>query len=491
MNAPTRTRDDGARATDPPFGNEALVVTAIVAIGIVFRVREALRTPLWFDELFTLWMSRFPVPRMLTLLRGDIHPPLPTFMMSAWRAIGGEHVLWLKTLPLVISVLTLLATYGLARDLFGRRTATLALLLLALHPIHVYFSQELRSYGLLALALMLSVWGAWRWTVSGRRRDAIAWALAMALSVHTHYLGGVILAFLDLWVLASIRRDRSRWRGWLAVHLGVLVLCLPLAAMLPHQLKLSRNHWIPPIELLTVVDYVRKLAYGAYYWIPIQILVAAFAWRLPASRRAATYLAWLLVVPATVAIVLTQLGQHLFAERHWFVMVPFACVLTAAGIASLPSRMTRIGAAAVFIVFAARATLLFRPLREAVALQEVASTLAARMQPGDLLFCVDGHSLITLDYHLGSERGVLFTAPGALPYFLGSALIPPGRFVTPDSLVHAAAAGRRWWAVRTREAGPANAAIAAMIDSLAHGERRYEDPVTLWAGRPGMIGESH
>ena len=491
MNRPTRTRDEASRATDRPFGNEALVVATVVAIGIVFRVREALRTPLWFDELFTLWMSRFPMPQMLTLLRGDIHPPLPTLMVSAWCAIGGERVLWLKTLPLALGVLTLLATYGLARDLFGRGTATLAALLLALHPMHVYFSQELRSYGLLALALVLSVWGAWRWTASGRRRDAALWALAMALTVHTHYLGGVVLAFLDLWVLAAIRRDRSRWRAWLLVHLGVFMACLPLAGMLPHQLRLSSSSWAPRPDLEYVVDYARKLAFGAYYWIPVQLVAAGFAWRLQTSRRAATFLAWLLIVPVTVAILLSLRGAHLFAGRHWFILVPLACVLTAAGIAGLPSRAVRRVAAIVFVMFAARAAILFRPLREAVVLREVASTLEARMQPGDLLFCVDSHSLITLDYHLGARRGVLFSGPLALPYFLGSALIPPERFVTPDSLFRAAAAGRRWWAVRTRESGLADAPIAARLDSLAHGERRHDEPVTVWAGRPGMIGALH
>ena len=219
--------------------------------------------------------------------------------------------------------------------------------------------------------------------------------------------------------------------------------------------------------------------------------MAGFGWRSRGTRRAATFLAWLLVVPVTVAILLSLQGAHLFTARHWFILVPLVCALTAAGIMGLPSRAVRMVAAVVFVVFAARATTLFRPLREAVVLREVASTLKARMQPGDLLFCVDGHSLITLDYHLGDKRGVLFSGPRALPYFLGSALIPPERFVTPDSLVRAAAAGRRWWVVRTRESGLADAAIATRLDSLAHGERRHDEPVTLWAGQPGMIGESH
>jgi uncharacterized membrane protein len=464
-------------------------VAVILAIGIAFRVREALRTPLWFDELFTLWLSRLPLPQMWTMLGGDIHPPLPTLMVSAWRMIGGEHTLWLKMLPLSIGVLTLLAAYGLTRDLFGRGVAAVGALLLALHPMHIYFSQELRSYGLLTLALVLSAWTAWRWTVSSRRRDAILWACAMALTMHTHYLGAVVLAFLDLWVLAVIVRDRSRWRDWLLVQAGALVLCLPLAAMLPHQMQLSRDHWIPPPHIESIVDFVRKLAFGAYYWIPVVFLVAAFAWRRQEARRGATLLAWLLIVPVTVAVLLTLRGQHLFSERHWFIVVPFACVLMAAGIAALPSPAVRIVTALVFVLFAARASMLFRPHNEAVALREVAVTLASRMAPDDLLFCVDHHSLITLDHHLGNTRGVLMTKVGVLPYHVGGAIVPAPRYVKPDSLVRAASAGRRWWAVRTRESGLSTEPIAAMIDSLARGERRHRDPVTMWASQPGMMGE--
>jgi hypothetical protein len=466
---------------------ETLVVAAILAVATGFRVREAMRSPLWFDELFTLWMSRHPLPRMMELLRGDIHPPLPSLIVAAWRAVGGESTLWLKILPLTFGVLTILMAYGFARDLFGRSTGWVAALLLAVHASHIYISQELRPYSQLAFALVVAAWGAWRWMHSGRSRDAVLWAAGMAFSIHTHYLGVLVVGFLDLWVLVAIGRDRSRRRDALLVHIVVLASVLPLAGMLPAQLALARAHWLPPTNLAEFVDLLRHLSFSATYLIPIGVVLLAAAWRVREQRAAAAFVTWLVLVPAIAAFVLTRLGAHLFSVRHWLILAPLWCVGLAAGLMSLPGRRTRNAASALLVAVAARTVLATPPLREATALRDVASILAPRLAPGDLLFCVDPHSLITLDHHLGVERGIVMTMPTGLSDALDDAFIPSVRRVDPDSLRRAVLAGRRWWAVRTRESGGATIPIATMIDSLARDHRLEIEPVTVWASGSGML----
>lgn len=465
---------------------EAIVLGAILAVGLALRLREAARTPLWFDELFTLWMAGHPLPQMLRLLAGDIHPPLPTLLVALWRAVGGDGALWLKTLPITIGMATLAVTYAFTRDVFGRRTAPVAAALLALHPMHVYFSQELRSYGLLALAVLLSAWGAWRWARDGRTRDGVLWAGGMALTMHTHYLGAVVLAFLDLWVLASLRRTPSRLAGWAWVHAGALALIAPLAGMLPGQLRLSANHWLPHPAFPSIVDHLRKVTFGAVYMVPVlAVAVVASLWPR-ATRAAAAFLLGVATVPLAVAFVLTHYGAHLYAARYWHFLEPVWCILFAAGLAALPPRVPRTLATAALILFAVRADVLTAPLREAVALREVAGLLAPHVRPGDLLFCADTHSLLTLERH-GIPPGVLIVNGISLPYYLGAAIVPMDRRVAPDSVIAAAAAGRRWWAVRTREGGMPTVRVAALLDSVARGGSWSFDPVTVWAGRPGML----
>jgi hypothetical protein len=85
------------------------------------------------------------------------------------------------------------------------------------------------------------------------------------------------------------------------------------------------------------------------------------------------------------------------------------------------------------------------------------------------------------------ERGIVMTMPTGLSAALDDAFIPGPRRVDPDSVRRAVRAGRRWWAVRTRESGEATIPIATTIDSLADGRRLEIEPVTVWASGPGMV----
>jgi hypothetical protein len=451
---------------------EGLVLVTVLGVGIALRIREALRTPPWFDELFTLWMSAHPFAEMMRLLRGDIHPPLPTLMVAAWRAVGGDGVLWLKTLPIVIGVATLLAVYGFARELFGRRTALVATALLALHPVHVYLSQELRSYGQLALALVLAAWGAWGWTRGGGVRHGVLWAAGMALTMHTHYLGALVLLGLDAWVLLALQGRRERMRAWLAIHVAALIAVLPIAGMFAGQLGLATHHWVQAPTFAALLDYFRKVAYGAWYMVPPLALLALAPLRRPDLRSASAFLFAITLPPLLLAFVLTRYGgAHLFTGRYWYILVPFWSVLFAAGLASVPGRAVRALATVALVLFAGRACRVSSPLREAVALK-----WAAR------------HSLVTLDYHLHAPRGVLVDGAINLPYYLGSAMVAPARRVSADSVIAVATAGRRWWGVRT-ESGASTAHLAALLDSLERGGSLHEGPVTIWAGQVGMYAD--
>lgn len=471
----------------PWTAGERLAIAAILVIAAAIRMRAAALTPLWFDELFTLWMARHPLREILPLLSGDIHPPLPTLLVAGWRAVGGDHPLWLKSLPLAIGLLTVAATIGFGRALFGPRPALAGGAFLALHPMHVYFSQEVRSYGLLTLALLLSTWMAWRWVAVGRTRDAALWVLAAALTVHTHYLGVVVLAVLDAWVVARLWRTPRRLLPWLAAHGAVLVLALPLAGLLPGQLALSRTSWVPEPRVADLVTLFRKIAFGALYLVPALAALAWLALARRATRADAALAWWMLLGPIAVTYVITLAGGHLFTERYLFFTLPYACLLFAAGAAALSPAVARRAATVVVLAFAARAVWLWHPLPEPVALRDVSALIARRLEPGDLVFCADTHSLLCVDHHLGGDRALLIVGEEPLPYYLGGALVAGTRRVPADSLRRAAATGRRWWAVRTREGRRSTAATAALADSLAAGARVQRAMVTLWAGLPGML----
>lgn len=483
MDSPSQAPDAASRHGRVPI----FWLGLILALGTLLRLREARMTPLWFDEVFTLWLTREPFGTMLDRLAGDIHPPLFSALLWTWRAAGGESVLWLKTLPVAIGVLTVLALYFAVRDWFGPRAALLAAALLAIHPTHVYFSQELRSYSLLILLVLLVTWNAWRWVKWDRRRDAVAYVASAALALLTHYLAGLVLLLLGLWGYAQVRREARRVMEWTLWQSAVLLAFAPQAPTFLHQLRLSGEHWMPSPVFEDLANLARKITFGARYMVPILAAVAALPLIRTRTRRPATLVWWMMLAPVAAAYALTAGDTaHLFVERYMYFALPLFCALVAEGLVGAGTRWAGTLAGLALFAFATRSMVLHRPYAEAVALDRAVRDVESRLQPGDLVFCGDSHSLLVFEHRRPDVDARLLMTWSRLPYYEGASLIGDSLRATPDALAGAAATGRRWWGLRTRHGGISSAAGAALMDSLARGERRQVDMVTVWAGQAGM-----
>uniref|UniRef100_A0A832MM14 Glycosyltransferase RgtA/B/C/D-like domain-containing protein n=1 Tax=Eiseniibacteriota bacterium TaxID=2212470 RepID=A0A832MM14_UNCEI len=458
----------------------------VLAVAALLRLREAAATPLWFDEIFSLRAARLPFTDMLALLAGDVHPPLPTVLLWLWRRAVGDSAALLKLLPVAIGAATVAVTYAMAADLFGRRAGLLAAALLAVHRTHVYFSQELRSYALLALAVTLAAWGAWRWTRRMRGGGAL-WVAGAALALHTHYLGGLVAAFAAAWAAWAVRGEPRRWRAWALLQLATAALFAPQLPVFAEHLARLAEHWMraPGVEHLW--SLARQASFGAAYAVPPLAALAALPLARRATRPAAAHLAWMMLAPVLLAWGLSTLGARLFIERTMYFVLPWWCALLGAGLAGLrPPALAAIAAAAT-LAFGARALALKPPHPEAVALRRAAEAIAARGAPGDLVVCADTHSLFTVEEHLGARvRAVLLMQWERLPYYEGAAFVRAEQRVTADSLAAWAAAGRRWWGLRTPHGGVPGDSAARLMDRLARGGRLPVAHVTLWAGRADM-----
>jgi hypothetical protein len=459
----------------------------ILLAALVLRVREASQTPLWFDEIFSLWTVRGSFAEMMRKLAGDIHPPLHTMLLDAWRSVGGENVMWLKTLPILLGLATIVVLFRAASEMFDRRVGFTAAALLALHRTHVYFSQELRSYVLLTLLLLLAVWLGWRWIGRARPRDAALYALCVALAFYTHYLSFLILGLLGAWGLFALRREPRRIPAWLGLHLAAGVLFAPQIPTFLRQLALARDHWAKPPTLVNLADLARQISFGARYMVPVLALLSLVPLTRLRERRPAALLWWMALVPVLLAYWLTIHGAHLFVERYMFFTLPYWCALFAAGVTNLPPRRIAGSLAALaLIAFAARSTALHRPHPEAVALDGAVKRVGERLAPGDVVICCDTHSMFTMRYRFpAADVRLLMTWPH-LPYYEGAQFIPDSMRLPPDSLEAMSVRGARWWGLRTRHGGIPSDQGAMLMASLARGPRAQLDMVTLWAGAPGM-----
>jgi 4-amino-4-deoxy-L-arabinose transferase-like glycosyltransferase len=212
-------------AAEAPVSARFLLLVTL--LGAVLRVFELTGQSLWVDELLTWQMIRPGIgATYLEQLLDTIQGPL--FAAVTWPLIRLQDSPLMLRLPAAVAGVATIPLFGIfVSRLIGGRTARLAILLLAVNPFHVWYSQEGRGYAFLMLFSVLMAL-AYLDLVRGRGgyRGAVYFALATAAAAWSN-LGGMFLwAAMGLGLLLSdFPRTARQWGIWsLAFGLGLLLV---------------------------------------------------------------------------------------------------------------------------------------------------------------------------------------------------------------------------------------------------------------------------
>ena len=202
-------------------------LASLAAIGtyVFFRLHGLTADHLWFDEMFSVDAARRGWGDLLAFIAEDaVHPPLFYLLLKAWITIGGESLLWLRLLPVLLSILALIPLSLLCRELKLRPAETnLAIALMAVNGFLAYYAREVRMYSLLFLLTACALLTFWR-VLRGSPRLALF--LADLLLVYTHYYGWLIVGGQLLFAVMS---DRKRAKVWMAFLVALASCFVPWA----------------------------------------------------------------------------------------------------------------------------------------------------------------------------------------------------------------------------------------------------------------------
>jgi uncharacterized membrane protein len=214
----------------------ATSLAAIVIAAAVLRFYNLGRPPIWFDEAFTLQVSRQPLSVIL-FNEVDNHPPLFYLIEHLWLAITPN--LALLRVPAALAGVAAVAIAGLAaRDLVSPRAGLLAAAILGVSTGHIYMSQDARMYTLVTLGLTLAAWGLTGWASEKipNRVYAPLYVVGAGVAIYAHVVGLICLAAMNLGLLSHFffvdRAPMRRYQRWLVLNLFVLVIALPWLAVL-------------------------------------------------------------------------------------------------------------------------------------------------------------------------------------------------------------------------------------------------------------------
>jgi mannosyltransferase len=268
----------------------------ILAAGLTVFVAAALVTitkfSIWFDEAFGAYLIRFDFWHVATYTAADVHPPFYYWLLKIWSMVFGTSEIGLRSMSIFFGAVAIFFGYLLMKRLFGRRAAVFSLLLLAISPMFIRYSQEMRMYTLVTAIVMAATYVLTLATETGKRKLWIAYGVLVALGMWTHYFAA--LAWLAHWAwrawVVGKTENRKQFvrkffsKDWIVAHIVAVGIFLPWVPALVFQtLNVQINgFWIPPVTPATLPNFLTNVLYyqdqdTVNPWLTLLFMVVAAA----------------------------------------------------------------------------------------------------------------------------------------------------------------------------------------------------------------------
>lgn len=237
---------------------KGLWIIPIVLLATCSRLYQSTASAIWCDEGSSLLLSHYSPALIWYHSAHDVHPPLYFWLLHVWITAFGNGILSIRLLSVLTGIATVAVGVWLVLKVSSRRAAMLAGILLALFPIAVRYSQEVRMYSLMGLLLLSATLALVYWVKNPERhRYLVIYTALMAASFYTHYFTG--LCVLSHWLyLFTLREQKYRLitrPTWWMANAAIVLMYTPwlpnLLDLFKHldQLKAGGDiGWIAPVN---------------------------------------------------------------------------------------------------------------------------------------------------------------------------------------------------------------------------------------------------
>ncbi len=188
-----------------------------------------------FDEVYEITLARASVAEILVM--GDGFPPLFSIVMHYWNLLFGAQTG--RVLSAMIGAVGCWAIYRLGRLVADRTAAVWMAFLLAVLPVHLFYTSELRAYSVVLLLATMGLEYAVRSIETDSYRDWRCFAVISTLGIYTHYL---FVVFVGIALLVSL--IYVHWQKPVACGAFITVFIIPLLIWLvPGDFQLQ-SEWV-------------------------------------------------------------------------------------------------------------------------------------------------------------------------------------------------------------------------------------------------------
>lgn len=394
----------------------------VLLIGLGIRIYKYFNVDFWYDEALQICeCHRFGIHQWALHI---IHPPLNNTLFYLWYSFS-SHQIWLRLMPICIAGLTLVVIWRTGTLLLKRTAGLWAMILLAVMPMHVYYSRSIRPYNLLILLVLLSWYAFLNYEKTHQRRWIILLTVFCTGAIYTHYFALFPLAALGLAVVIRTIRNKRLFAAVGAMILAVIFYVPWIFKLIrATEIFMKDSQFFPPpvtfryfvrVLMLTIAGYHNRLYPTLFAFAGVAILCVA-ALRESDGRRK-LYLTCLTILPIVMVYCAGVILDYNYLIARYISFSTVAFALTAGiGLTQIKRKSAVLLAAMVLIPSLIGLHYLYlddfgglirdqgvRPRKE---YSEPADVIAARWQDGDIVTHACMSSYPPMYYYLQIVHGI-------------------------------------------------------------------------------------
>lgn len=463
----------------------------IVLLGCLLRLFQLGADNFWIDEVGVARAARLDTAAE-TLAAAHSHVmAMPLDYLAAWLfARFGTSEAWLRLPAALWGTAALPAAYILFRRLSSRRAALAAVLLLALSPLHIQYSQELRFYSALVFFYLLATGLLLAAIQAGRVGPWIAFCLAAGVGIlfHVYVLLAVLTGAAWLWITygrdpnyVDARRYFLRSAAFLLVVFLAAVVAfggvntaveIPLFVReTPFDVFSVGLGWAPFYRTQPIAPWI----FGGLCFLAALV---GMIFVIQSDRRGLkAALLYSLAAQVGLVILMNGLKNYFLAPRQFLFALPVLLLFTSEGIEVLASKIARranrgdrvfqaVWAVALLLVgLSALPALQNYYAGDKGRIHEITRLVIDAWQPGDSILVIPDYETATYAYY-GDD------AAGGHEFYRR---LHPGQW---SSLAEAVGAGGRGFLIARYPLEPDQ---AELVETLTLAEFYIPEPVSRYS----------
>lgn len=341
-----------------------IIFTFLIILGIIFTIMSCFHSNLWFDESYSIAMSKHSFKEIWQIGSNDVHPVLYYMMIKIIMLITHNNIVCVRLFSCIPLIIMAFLGITFIKKEFGEKAGFYFTFLSLTFPTLIMYAGEIRMYTWAMLFVTITFIFAYKIiqnsksnedpinSLKNKKSPKYNWILFTIFAIaseYTHYYALVISAVIDLFLIIYFivktvknKDDKTKNHYKKSLTFSIIssiiqfLLYLPWLFIFLSQAKsVSKGFWIKypnPIEVIEFI-FTGNIGEGSLarcITIPFSLISFAFLiylivkmWKKKDNKyrvvKVILYM-WILII-ALMSIVSLCMMQCVFYQRYLFTLM--------------------------------------------------------------------------------------------------------------------------------------------------------------------------